>query len=59
MQNKVDVEVKKIIDLAYKQAQTILKKNRAPLDKVAKELLDKETLDTPEFEKIVGKKKKI
>ena len=59
LQNKVDVEVKKIIDLAYKQAQTILKKNRAPLDKVAKELLDKETLDTPEFEKIVGKKKKI
>lgn len=59
MQSRVDIEIKKIIDLAYKQAQTILKKNRTPLDKVAKELLDKETLDTPEFEKIVGKKRKI
>lgn len=56
-QSKIDSEVKKIIDRGYLQAQTILKKNKPKLDKVAKELLEKETLDGDEFEKIVGKKK--
>jgi cell division protease FtsH len=57
MQSKIDTEVKKIIDEAYAQAIAILKKNKLVLDKVAKALLDKETLDTDEFEKIIGKKK--
>lgn len=57
MMTKVDVEVKKILDTANKQAESILRKNRVKLDKVAKALLEKETLDTEEFEKIVGKKK--
>jgi cell division protease FtsH len=54
---KVDVEVKKIMDTGFVQAKNILKKNRDKLDKVAKALLEKETLDTEEFEKIVGKKR--
>ncbi len=58
MQSKVDVEVKKILDSCYAQAQLILRKNKTKLDKVAKALLEKETLDTDEFEKIVGKKKR-
>ena len=41
----------------YKAAQIILRKQRTKLDKVAKALLEKETLDTEEFEKIAGKKK--
>lgn len=57
LQSKIDTEVKKIMDEAYKQAMTILKKNKTSLDKVAKTLLEKETLDTVEFEKIVGKKR--
>lgn len=57
LQSRIDTEVKKIIDKSYLQAQTILKKNKLKLDKVAKELLEKETLDGDEFEKIVGKKK--
>ncbi len=57
MQSKIDTEIKKIMDEAYTQALAILRKNKTPLDKVAKALLDKETLDTDEFEKIVGKKK--
>lgn len=57
MQTKIDIEISKIIDTAYKEAKEILFKNRTKLDKVAKALLDKETLDTEEFEKIVGKKK--
>ncbi len=57
LQAKIDIEVRKILDVAFKQAKDILIKNKAKLDKVAKALLDAETLDTDEFEKIVGKKK--
>jgi cell division protease FtsH len=57
MQAKIDGEIKKIMDEAYSQALVLLKKNKTHLDKVAKALLEKETLDTDEFEKIVGKKK--
>src|SRR3990167_2275988 len=56
-QAKIDNEVKRIIDTGYKLAQTLLRKQRSKLDKVAKELLEKETLESDEFEKIVGKKK--
>lgn len=56
MQEKVDNEISKIIDKAYKEAETIIKKNRKTLDAIVKKLLDKETLDKDEFEKIVGKK---
>lgn len=57
LQAKIDNEVKKIMDSAFKQAKEILLKNKLKLDKVAKQLLETETLDTDEFEKIVGKKK--
>ncbi len=57
LQSKIDIEIKKILDRGYKQALDILKKQKNNLDKVSKELLVKETLDTEEFEKIVGKKK--
>ncbi len=56
MLGKVDTEVKKIIDAAFSQAKVILLKHTAQLDKVAKALLEKETLDSDEFEKIVGSK---
>lgn len=58
MQEKVDSEVKKIIDESYKDSVSIIKKNRKKLDKVADRLLEKETLDREDFEKIVGKKSK-
>ncbi len=57
LQSKIDQQVKKILDDGYKQATALLKKNRTKLEKVAKALLEKETLDTEDFEKIVGKKK--
>lgn len=56
LQNSVDREVKKILSTGYKQALSLIKKNKAKLDKVADALLEKETLDGEEFEKIVGKK---
>ncbi len=57
LHDEIDEEIGKIIDNCYKGAQAILKKQRSKLDKVAKELLEKETLESEEFEKIVGKKK--
>ncbi len=59
LQSRIDIEIKKIIDQGYRQAMGILIKNRTKLNAVARSLLEKETLDTTEFEKIVGKKKKI
>lgn len=56
MHNSVDREVKKIMDAAYKIALNTIRKNKLKFDKVAKALLDKETLESDEFEKIVGKK---
>ncbi|MDZ4209822.1 MAG: ATP-dependent zinc metalloprotease FtsH [Candidatus Curtissbacteria bacterium] len=57
LHDEVDMEIKKIMEAGYKSAQDILKKHKAKLDAVAKELLEKETLEGDEFEKIVGKKK--
>jgi cell division protease FtsH len=57
MQEKVDAEVKKLVDNAYKEALDLVKKHKKDLDAVAKSLLKNETLDRDDFEKIVGKKK--
>jgi cell division protease FtsH len=56
MQEKVDNEIKKIMDNCYSQAIIIIKKSRKTIDKVVKELLVKETIDREQFERIVGKK---
>ncbi len=56
MQEKVDVEINKIIETGYKEAMSVVKKNRKIMDKVVKELLKTETLGRDEFEKIVGNK---
>ncbi len=56
MQEKVDKEVQKIIEESYQEAIGIVKKNRKTLDRVARKLLEKETIDRDDFEKIVGKK---
>lgn len=59
MQSKIDREVKLIIDKCYKHSQAILKKLKDKLDKVAQELLFKETLESEDFEKIMGKIKSV
>ena len=56
MMAKIDAEIKKIILVAYKKAEDIIKTNRKVLDKVASELMKSESLDQEEFEKIVGVK---
>lgn len=56
MAAKIDVQVKKMTDEAYKQATGILKKLRDKLDVVAKALLEKETIDSDDFIKLIGPK---
>lgn len=53
MQNKIDAEVKKIIDTAYKNAITILKKYKKKMDKVVIKLMETENMDGEEFEKLM------
>lgn len=52
---RIDKEIAKIIDAGYRRAREVLTKHRAKLDLVAKTLLEKETLEREEFEKLVGK----
>ena len=56
MQEKVDSEIKRIIDACYKEAIKIVKSSRKILDGIVEALLKKETLEREEFEKIVGEK---
>jgi cell division protease FtsH len=53
---KIDTEVKRILDSCHKSAIKLIQGKRKLLDKVSEELLKKETLDRDDFEKIVGKK---
>lgn len=59
MMAKIDVEMRKILELAHTQAITMVKEKRDLLDKVAKELMIKESLDQDEFEAIVGPKERV
>ncbi|HVF25360.1 MAG TPA: ATP-dependent zinc metalloprotease FtsH [Anaerolineales bacterium] len=49
---KIDAEVRKLVDEAYKMTKNLLTKYRAELDAVAQKLLEVETLSRDEFESI-------
>ena len=49
----IDAEVKDIIDSAHKRATEILTKHRKVLNAIAAELIEKETLERPEFEDLL------
>ncbi len=51
----IDKEVKKIVDTQYELAKQLLTENRDMLEFIAKELLEKETLDQSEFEELMNK----
>lgn len=59
MASKIDDQVKRITDEGYRSALEILKKLRDKLDVLAEELLKKETIESEEFERIIGPKKAI
>jgi len=58
MQSAIDREVKKFLDTAYAQALALVKKYRKDLDKVASELVKKETLEGDDFAALLGGDKK-
>lgn len=53
----VDAEVHKWIDNAYKDAKSLISKNKATVERIAKALLDKETLSADEIRDIIANKK--
>lgn len=53
MQERVDEEIKKLVNSALKRAETILKKEKTKLDGLAKLLVEKESLDDVEFEEFM------
>jgi cell division protease FtsH len=57
MAAKIDTEVKKIAEDAYRKATTVLTRLRKKLDVLAEELLVKETIESDEFVKLIGLKK--
>ncbi|MBC7073937.1 ATP-dependent zinc metalloprotease FtsH [Candidatus Parcubacteria bacterium] len=52
---EIDKEVTKIINQAKEMALKILKKKRKILDRVAQKLIEKETIEKEEFEKLIGR----
>ena len=58
MQGKIDTEVQKFITTGYKKALEVLKKHRKELDKIAAVLVKKETIESDEFEALMGGPKK-
>ncbi len=53
MQGKVDEKIKEFVETAYAEAKKVLTKNKTKLDKVAKALAEKESLDQKEFEELM------
>ncbi len=56
---KVDLEVRKLIDQAHDEAWKVLNDNRDILDNLAKELLEKETLDHNQLADIFAEVKRL
>ncbi|MBU3142871.1 ATP-dependent zinc metalloprotease FtsH [Clostridium sp. CF012] len=53
--NKIDLEIKKLIDEGYKKALTILTENRSKLNAVAEELLVRDKLEAVDFQEIFAR----
>ena len=50
----IDEEVRRISDRLYLRAKTILTSRRAELERIAAELIQKETLDRPQIELLLS-----
>lgn len=55
----IDQEVKRLIDQAFVKAKEILSKSRNKLEEIAKILIEKETIEREEFDKIIGGMKSV
>ena len=56
MAERIDKEVKRIIDEAYERTKGLLTQHRQHLDTIAKELLEKEILFQADLERLIGKR---
>ena len=52
---EIDEEMKRIVDEKYEEAKNLLSSHRDMLEAIAKELLDKETIDAEEFQDIMNR----
>ena len=52
---EIDEEMKRIVDEKYEEAKNLLNSHRDMLEAIAKELLDKETIDAEEFQNIMDR----
>lgn len=50
---QIDAEVRRVMDASYERAKTILRERRAELERLAEELIRKETLDRAELEALL------
>jgi cell division protease FtsH len=50
---EIDAEVSRIIEEAKRRAVAVIERHRGALDAIAKELVEKETVERAEFEKIL------
>jgi cell division protease FtsH len=50
---EIDKEVQKIIQKAYKAAREIIRQKRKVLDAIAKQLIEKETIEKEEFDLLI------
>jgi cell division protease FtsH len=50
---KIDIEVSRIVDEGYKRAEQLINKNKKKMEEVSDVLLKKETLEAPEFNKLM------
>jgi cell division protease FtsH len=50
---KIDMEIRRLIDHAYEEAQRLLKENHGLLDKIAEALLEYETLDSQHIRDLI------
>jgi AFG3 family protein len=53
---RIDEEVKKIIDIAYQRTKALLTQHREKLEIIAKELLEKEIIFQSDLERLIGKR---
>jgi cell division protease FtsH len=51
---KIDAEIRRVVDEAYDTAKAILSAHREELDMISLLLIDKETIDREQFEALVG-----
>jgi cell division protease FtsH len=51
---KIDAEIRRVVDEAYERARKILVEHREELDRISLLLIDKETIDRDQFEALVA-----